>query len=74
MTSNQLMTGAAVGLAVLAVLYAFKRPSQPAVNARTAAVTDWGRVWDEQMAGLQLSANVGGYNDLLLSRGFGFTV
>lgn len=74
MTSNQLMTGAAVGLALLAVLYAFKRPNKPALNAREAAVTDWGRVWDEQMAGLQLSANVGGYNDLLLSRGFGFTV
>lgn len=74
MTSNQLMTGAAVGLAVLAVLYAFKRPNQPAVNARTAAVTDWGRAWDEQMAGLQLSANIGNYNSALQLRGFGFTV
>lgn len=74
MTSNQLMTGAAVGLAVLAVLYAFRRPAQESVNARQAAVTDFGKLWDQQMSGLQLSANLRDYNGALQLRGFGFTV
>lgn len=74
MNANKLMTGAAVGLALLAVVYAFRRPQQQSVNARQAAVTDFGKLWDQQMSGLQLSANLSDYNGALGLRGFGFTV
>lgn len=74
MTKNNLMTAGAVALALLAVAYAFRKPAAASAVTRQSLVTDWGRVWDDQMAGLQLSANVGQYNNLLTSRGFGFTL
>lgn len=74
MTQNQLMTAGAVALALVAVVYAFKRPAQAATTTRAGVVTDWARQWDAMAANLDLSANMADYNNTLAGRGWGFTL
>lgn len=74
MTQNEVLTAGAVVLAMVAVVYAFKRPDSKGEATRAGQVQNWALWWDQQMAGLDLSANMADYNGTLAARGFGFTL
>lgn len=67
------LTYAAIGMAVVAVLYAFKRPKQAATAAASNPVTDWAASWDSMMQGLSLESGAREYQQQL-SRLGGFSL
>lgn len=67
------MTYAAIGMAVLAVLYAFRKPKQATAAAASHPVTDWAASWDSMMQGLSLERGAQEYQQQL-SRLGGFSL
>lgn len=67
------ITYLAIGMAALAVLYAFRKPKTATEAAKPGAVESWAAEWDSMMQGLSLERGAQEYQQQL-SRLGGFNL